>query len=124
MEHIVTLITEFGALIFGAGGIIASFLFYTQTRRLKKSEATHSEIANLLSLIESLKSEIKRLEEKQQALERRLNEKDNLVSELYRKIEDIERKYSVKKRSINCAFECKKNNNDCPVLLKLAELEQ
>lgn len=124
MEAVFHYISEFWGLLFGAGGLFATFLFYKQTGRLKKAEATASEITNLNSIIDRLESEIKRLQDKQESLERRLDDKDKLLSTLYREIEEKDKKYSIKKRAINCAFECKGNNSECPVLLKLAELEK
>ena len=123
MESLFHYINEFWGVIFGTGGIFATILSFSYSRRLKKAEATASEITNLQLIIDSLKSEIKRLEEKQQHLEKRLDEKDNDLSRLYREIDVLDKKYLIKKKAINCAIECRTNNNDCPVLLKLAELE-
>ncbi len=124
MSEVWHFIQEFWGLIFGAGGILATFLYYTQTNRLKKAEATASEITNLTAIISELRQEIGRLQAGQRSLEERLNDKDKLVSNLYKEIEDKDKKNSIKRRSINCAFECKYQQNNCPVLMKLAELEK
>ncbi|MDL2262465.1 hypothetical protein LJC11_03065 [Bacteroidales bacterium OttesenSCG-928-I21] len=124
MQAIWQFIQEFWELIFGAGGLVSMTLYYNQTKRVKKAEATASEIVNLNKIIERLETEIKRLELKQESLENRINDKDKLVSTLYREIEEKDKKYSIKKRAINCAFECKNHSNECPVLKRLAELEK
>ena len=117
------MISEFGAYIFGGSGIIATFMYYSQNKRLKSAEARSAEIDNLFRVIASLKEEIERLQVKQKSLEDRLNDKDKLVSSLYREIEARELKESNLQRSINCALTCKVKSSECPVLLKKAELE-
>lgn len=122
METILHFLNEFWGLLFGAGGAFATFLYYSQNKRLKNAEARSSEIDNLTSIIEHLKTEIGRLQDKQKSLEERLNVKDEMLTSKYREIEQHELKVNIQRRAINCAFTCKESK-DCPVLLKKAELE-
>ena len=106
------------------GGGLTFFLFYKQNKRMKTAEATAKEVEVLQGLVGTLRDEITRLQEKQKSLEERLTDKDGIISLLYRKLDEEDRKYHIKKQAINCAISCEVANNNCPVLLKIAELEK
>ena len=107
-----------------SGGGLAFILFYKQNKRLKTAEATAHEVEVLQKLVNTLQEEIARMNEKQKSLENRLTDKDGIISLLYRQIDERDRKNHIKRMAINCAISCKNALSDCPVLLKLAELEK
>ena len=122
MDWITLLYVAIPSLFAGGGGVW--FIFYKQNKRLKTAEATAKEVEVLHEVVTTLQGEISRMQEKQKALEDRLTDKDGVISLLYRQIEDNNKKYHIKKMAINCAISCGVANNECPVLLKLAELEK
>lgn len=117
---------EFWQLILGfIGGGGLSYVFTLRAnKRLKTAEATAKEVEVLRDLVSTLREEITRLTQKQDTLELRLRDKDELATYLYRQIDEKDKKYHIKKQAINCAISCKTPNSECPVLTKLAELEK
>jgi len=73
-------------------------------------------------VIKILKDQVEYLNEELNKLKLRMEEKDTLISTLYRERDLLEKKYSQKKSAINCAYTCPASN--CPVLMKLKELEE
>jgi peptidoglycan hydrolase CwlO-like protein len=123
MQHWVEIIST----IVGAGGIfgfVSYFLFFRESKRLKGAEATAKELANMTVSIEALEKQVEYLWETIKKLQEQLNERNQLVQQLYRERDILEKKYAQKKSSINEALACPGNKDKtCPVLVKLKELE-
>jgi hypothetical protein len=118
---------EIISTIFGAGGIfgfISYFLFFKESKRLKGAEATEKELSNLARSIELLQSQVDYQGKEIISLHEQLNGKNQLIQQLYRERDILEKKYAQKKSAINEALACPGNKNKmCPVLLRLKEIE-
>ena len=123
MPHWIELIST----IFGAGGIfgfISYFLFFRESKRLKGAEATEKELTNLSSSIDLLQKQVDYQGKEIIRLQEQLNGKNQLIQQLYRERDILEKKYAQKKSAINEALACPGNKNKtCPVLVKLKEIE-
>ena len=116
---------EIVSAIFGVGGVfgfVSYFLFFKESKRLKKAEATEKELANLSSSIDLLKKQVEYQGSEIIRLQEQLSGKNQLIKQLYRERDILEKKYAQKKSAINCAIGCA-NKDECPVLIKTKEIE-
>lgn len=112
--------------ILGVGGVlgfISWILFYKESKRLKVAEASRDELANLNTTLGSLQKQVEFQGTQIDRLQEELKEERRLRTLSYREIDELQKKYNLKKLAINCAFSCK-SQNDCPVLIKLKEIEE
>lgn len=121
MPHWIEIIST----IFGAGGIfgfISYFLFFKESKRLKGAEATEKELSNLNTSIELLQKQVDYQGKEIVRLQEQLNGKNQLIQQLYRERDILEKKYAQKKSAINCALQCPQRKT-CPVLTELKKIE-
>lgn len=86
MQQLFQYIQEFWGLIFGAGGLFATFLYYRQTARLKSAEAKKSEIENNKEQITFLENRLSERDKKVDALYIELRREQELKLDLIEKL--------------------------------------
>ncbi|MDR1339251.1 MAG: hypothetical protein LBK58_04265 [Prevotellaceae bacterium] len=120
-------VIEIISAIFGAGGIfgfISYVLFFRESKRLKSAEATEKELTNLTGSIKILQGQVEYQGKEIIRLQEQLSGKNQLIQQLYRERDIIEKKYAQKKSAINEALACPVDKNKmCPVLVRLKEIE-
>ena len=112
--------------ILGAGGVlgfVSWVLFFKESKRLKAAEASKDELANLNTTLESLQKQVEFQGKQIDRLHEELEEERKLRALSYRQMNELQKKYNLKKLAINSAFSCDAQRN-CPVLIKLKEIEE
>lgn len=117
---------EIVSQILGVGGVlgfVSWILFFKESKRLKVAEASRDELANLNTTLESLQKQVEFQGKQIDRLHGELEEERRLRVISYREINELQKKYNLKKLAINSAFSCNAQKN-CPVLIKLKEIEE
>lgn len=100
-----------------ASGLAGTFLFFKFKRRKEKASAELAEIDNLHKVIQIQADQINRLDGRLDKLETKVEKMDEIIE---RKNFQLEQKREI----IRQAFKCDKSAEECPVLIKRAELKQ
>lgn len=103
----------------GGGSALFTFFYYRkQERRLKNANAIETEVDALRKTVESLQQQQRFYEERLNALQALVIEKDSYITSLSTDKHTLEIKHAKNKTAINAAYSCdvRTDKAKCPVL--------
>jgi TolA-binding protein len=113
MIEIISLILNF--LL--ASGLAGTLIFYRSKRRTADAQADGAEIENTDRIVKMQSEHIGRLDQRVEKLEEKVDKLEIIIEQ---KDTQIEQKQCI----IRQAYKCKIPNEECPVLIKRAEVER
>lgn len=102
---------------FMASGVVGTLLFFRAKKRKETAEADSAEIGNTEQVVKIQSEHITRLDGRVKKLEEKVDKLEIIIE---KKDTEIDRKQTI----IRQAYKCKVPNDECPVLIKRAEVEK
>lgn len=100
-----------------ASGLVGTLLFFRAKRRQEVAQADSAEISNTEQVVKIQAEHITRLDGRVEKLEEKVDKLEVIID---RKDSEIDRKQTI----IRQAYKCKTPQDECPVLIMRAKIEQ
>ncbi len=100
-----------------ASGLVGTFVFFRYKRREAKAAADHADLENTDRIIQMQTAHIGRLDQRVEKLEEKVDKLEVII-------EDKDGEIGRQRYTIRQAYKCSTPPDQCPVLLKRAEIDK